>query len=96
MIHQKIFAVLTLAASTGGCSGFHALDQAASDLASQQPTCVQDPAIGIDSYGGRTCRISHTVWSSTTTTVEEPGEKPVTTRTITTPSGTTTEVVPTP
>ena len=89
-------AVLTLAVSASGCAGFEALDQAAADMARQAPTCTQEPAIGADNYGGKTCRVSHTVWSSTTTTVEETSKAPVTTRTVTTPSGTTTEIVPTP
>lgn len=89
-------AVLALLVPAGGCSSLRALDQAAADMASQTPTCTHEPAIGMDSYGGKTCRVSHTVWSSTTTTVEEPGKPPVTTRTVTTRSGTTTEVVPTP
>jgi len=88
--------LLALAVSGSGCAGFQALDQAAADMASQTPTCTQDPAIGADNYGGKTCRVSHTVWSSSTTTVEETGKAPIKTRTVTTPSGTTTEIVPTP
>jgi hypothetical protein len=78
------------------CTSLRALDQAATDLANQTPTCTQEPAVGVDNYGGKTCTITHTVRSSTTTTVEETGKEPVTTRTVTTPSGTTTEIVPTP
>lgn len=89
-------ALLALALSGSGCAGFKALDKAAADMASQTPTCTQDPAIGADNYGGKTCRVSHTVWSSTTTTIEATGKAPVTIRTVTTPSGTTTELVPTP
>ncbi len=91
-------ALLALAFSGSGCAGFEALDKAAADMAGQTPTCTQDPAIGADNYGGKTCRVSHTIWSSTTTTttVEETGKAPVTIRTVTTPSGTTTELVPTP
>ncbi|WP_313007188.1 hypothetical protein [Brevundimonas vesicularis] len=91
-----LIALLALAFSGSGCAGFKALDKAAADMASQTPTCTQNPAIGADNYGGRTCRVSHTVWSSTTTTIEETGKAPVTIRTVTTPSGTTTELVPTP
>ncbi|MFN6981353.1 MAG: hypothetical protein ACK4NU_05435 [Brevundimonas sp.] len=95
------FAALTaLAVSGSGCTSLQALDQAATDLANQTPTCTHEPAVGIDNYGGKTCTITHTVRSSTTTTttttVEETGKAPVTTRTVTTPSGTTTEIVPTP
>lgn len=89
-------ALLALAVSGSGCAGFQALDRTAADMASQAPTCTQEPAIGADNHGGKTCRVSHTVWSSTTTTVEETGKAPVTTRTVTTPSGTTTEIAPTP
>lgn len=88
-------ALLALAFSGSGCAGFKALDKAAADMARQTPTCTQDPAIGADNYGGKTCRVSHTVWSSTTT-VEETGKAPITIRTVTTPSGSTTELVPTP
>ena len=89
-------AMLALAVSASGCAGLKALDNAAADMASQTPTCTQDPAIGADNYGSKTCRVSHTVWSSTTTTVEETGKATVTIRTVTTPSGTATEIVPTP
>ena len=89
-------AMLALAVSASGCAGLKALDNAAADMASQTPTCTQDPAIGADNYGGKTCLVSHTVWSSTTTTVEQTGKAPATTRTVTTPSGTTTEIAPTP
>jgi len=89
-------ALTALAVSGSGCTSLRALDQAATDLANQTPTCTQEPAVGIDNYGGKTCTITHTVRSSTTTTVEETGKEPVTTRTVTTPSGTTTEIVPTP
>jgi len=89
-------ALTALAVSGSGCTSLRALDQAATDLANQTPTCTQEPAVGVDNYGGKTCTITHTVRSSTTTTVEETGKEPVTTRTVTTPSGTTTEIVPTP
>lgn len=96
MTRIGVVVLLALAVSGSGCAGFQALDQAAADMASQTPTCTQDPAIGADNYGGKTCRVSHTVWSSSTTTVEETGKVPITTRTVTTLSGTTTEIVPTP
>ena len=89
-------ALTALAVSGSGCTSLRALDQAATDLANQTPTCTQEPAVGVDNYGGKTCTITHTVRSSTTTTVEETGKEPVTTLTVTTPSGTTTEIVPTP
>ena len=89
-------ALTALAVSGSGCTSLRALDHAATDLANQTPTCTQEPAVGVDNYGGKTCTITHTVRSSTTTTVEETGKEPVTTRTVTTPSGTTTEIVPTP
>lgn len=96
MSRIRFIALTALAVSGSGCTSLRALDQAATDLANQTPTCTQEPAVGIDNYGGKTCTITHTVRSSTTTTVEETGKEPVTTRTVTTPSGTTTEIVPTP
>ncbi|MFN7111275.1 MAG: hypothetical protein ACK4M2_06520 [Brevundimonas sp.] len=91
-------ALVALTVSGSGCTSLQALDQAATDLSNQTPTCTHEPAVGIDNYGGKTCTVTHTVRSSTTTTttVEETGKAPVTTRTVTTPSGTTTEIVPTP
>jgi hypothetical protein len=98
MSRIRFIALTALAVSGSGCTSLRALDQAATDLANQTPTCTQEPAVGVDNYGGKTCTITHTVRSSTTTTttVEETGKEPVTTRTVTTPSGTTTEIVPTP
>lgn len=96
MSRIRFAAVLALAVSASGCAGFEALDQAAADMARQAPTCTQEPAIGADNYGTKSCSVTHTLRSSTTTTVQEPGKAPVTTRTVTTPSGTTTEIVPTP
>jgi hypothetical protein len=91
-----VLAILVLGVPAGGCASFRALDQAAGDLASQAPPCTQQPAIGANNYGAKSCSVTFTLRSSTTTTVQEPGKAPVTTRTVTTPSGTTTEVVPTP
>ena len=96
MSRIRFIALTALAVSGSGCTSLRALDQAATDLANQTPTCTQEPAVGVDNYGGKTCTITHTVRSSTTTTVEETGKEPVTTSTVTTPSGTTTEIVPTP
>jgi hypothetical protein len=98
MSRIRFAALAALAISGSGCTSLRALDQAATDLANQTPTCTQEPAVGIDNHGSKTCTVTHTVWTSTTTTttVEETGKEPVTTRTVTTPSGTTTEIVPTP
>lgn len=92
----KCTFMITFAVSSSGCAGLQAIDQAAADMARQTPTCTPAPAIGADNHGGVHCSVTHVVRSSTTTTVQEPGKAPVTTRIVTTPSGTTTEIVPTP
>ena len=88
--------MMALAVSSSGCAGLQAIDQAAAEMSRQTPTCTPTPAIGADNHGGVRCSVTHVVRSSTTTTVQEPGNAPVTIRTVTTPSGTTTEIVPTP
>ncbi|WP_395944514.1 hypothetical protein [Brevundimonas sp.] len=93
--------LLTLAVSATGCASLQRFDQAAADLAARsEATCTPEPALGLTDFTGPSCRVSQTFYSKTvtTTTVEEAGQAPVTTRTatVTTPSGTRTEVVPTP
>ena len=57
MSRIRFIALTALAVSGSGCTSLRALDQAATDLANQTPTCTQEPAVGVDNYGGKTCTV---------------------------------------